>query len=90
MGFFEAGRSHDNGGLGNPWLYFDAATGQPLGAGTGTAGDLFLQAMFPLHSGRVLISLMGLVIATFSLTGVRLGLRRGAARTLRRACPQRP
>ncbi|WP_306591266.1 PepSY domain-containing protein [Geothrix sp. 21YS21S-4] len=96
VGFFEAGRSHGDGGLGNPWLYFDAQTGAPLGAdvpGTGTAGDIFLQAMFPLHSGRilgtpgrVLISLMGLVIATFSATGVLLWLRRRrATRTVQAA-----
>jgi uncharacterized iron-regulated membrane protein len=94
VGFFEVGRSHGDGGLGNPWLYFDAQTGASLGAdvpGTGTAGDLFLQAMFPLHSGRilgtpgrVLVSLMGLAIATFSVTGVLLWLRRRrAARVVR-------
>jgi len=89
VGFFEAGRSHGDGGLGNPWLYFDAATGQAVGAdvpGTGSAGDIFLQAMFPLHSGRilgwpgrVLISLMGLAVATFSATGVLIWLRRRRA-----------
>ncbi|MFN7957944.1 MAG: PepSY-associated TM helix domain-containing protein [Holophagaceae bacterium] len=93
VGFFEAGRSHGDGGLGNPWLYFDAATGAAAGAdipGTGSAGDIFLQAMFPLHSGRilgwpgrVLISLMGLAVATFSATGVMIWLRRRrAARSL--------
>jgi len=89
VGFFEVGRSHGDGGLGNPWLYFDAATGEPAGAdipGTGSAGDLFLQAMFPLHSGRilgwpgrVLISLMGLAVAAFSATGVLIWLRRRRA-----------
>lgn len=86
VGFFERDRSHGDGGLGNPWLYFDSQTGEPAGAdipGAGSAGDLFMQAMFPLHSGRilgtpgrVLISLMGLMVATFSATGLVIWLRR--------------
>jgi uncharacterized iron-regulated membrane protein len=90
VGFFKPGRGHGDGGLGNPWLYFDSRTGQPVGAdvpGTGSAGDLVMQAMFPVHSGRILglpgrilISLMGLAVATFSATGVWLWLRRLKAR----------
>jgi len=90
VGFFEVGRSHGDGGLGNPWLYFDSGTGAPVGAeipGKGSAGDIFLQSMFPLHSGRllgtpgrILISLMGLVVATFSATGVVIWLRKLKAR----------
>ncbi len=90
VGFFDRGHSHGDGGLGNPWLYFDSGTGLLVGAdvpGTGSAGDLLLQAMFPLHSGRILgqpgrilISLMGLVIATFSVTGVWLWFRKAKAR----------
>ncbi len=86
VGFYEPGRDHGDGGLGNPWLYFDAGDGRPRGAdvpGTGSRGDLFMQAMFPLHSGRilgwpgrVLVSAMGLVVASFSVTGVLLWLRR--------------
>jgi uncharacterized iron-regulated membrane protein len=92
VGFFERGRSHGDGGLGNPWLYFDARSGRAIGAdipGQGSGGDLFLQAMFPLHSGRILgtpgrilISLMGFVIALFSVTGVWLWFRK--LRTQRR------
>ncbi|MEP7371046.1 MAG: PepSY-associated TM helix domain-containing protein, partial [Nitrosospira sp.] len=54
--------------------------GSPAGAnvpGTGSAGDIFMQAQFPLHSGRILglpgrifISAMGLLVATLSVTGV--------------------
>ena len=92
VGFFERDRSHGDGGLGNPWLYFDSRTGEAAGSdvpGTGSAGDLFMQAMFPLHSGRILgtpgrilMSVMGLAIATFSVTGVMIWLRR--LRTRRR------
>jgi uncharacterized iron-regulated membrane protein len=90
VGFFEAGRGHGDGGLGNPWLYFDSRSGAPAGAdvpGTGSAGDIFMQAMFPLHSGRilgvtgrVLMSLMGAAIATLSVTGVLIWARKRRAR----------
>ena len=92
VGFFQPGLDHGDGGLGNPWLYFDSQTGAPAGAdipGTGTAGDIFLQSMFPLHSGRilglggrVLISLMGVAVAMFSVTGVLLWARKRRARRL--------
>lgn len=90
VGLFEGDNSHGDGGLGNPWLYFDAQTGAPLGAdvpGRGTAGDIFLQAMFPLHSGRllgvpgrVLISFCGLAVAAFSVTGVMIWAKKRRAR----------
>ena len=90
VGFFTPGHSHGDGGLGNPWLYFDAADGRLLGAeipGQGSAGDIFMQSMFPLHSGRILglpgrilISLSGLAIALLSVTGVLIWLRKRRAR----------
>jgi uncharacterized iron-regulated membrane protein len=80
VGFYEGSDSHTNGGLGNPWLYFDGRDGHAAGAelpGTGSAGDVFLQAQFPLHSGRIagsfgriLVTILGLAIATLSVTGV--------------------
>jgi len=89
VGFFVAGEEHGDGGLGNPWLYFDARDGSAAGAdvpGTGSAGDLFLQAQFPLHSGRIiglpgriLVSLLGLAVATLSATGVVIWLRKRRA-----------
>jgi uncharacterized iron-regulated membrane protein len=94
VGFFEPGLDHGDGGLGNPWLYFDSRSGAPAGAqvpGTGSAGDIFLQAMFPLHSGRIiglpgriLMSLMGVAIAAFSLTGVLIWARKRKARAQQR------
>ncbi len=106
VGFFEPGHDHGDGGLGNPWIYLDARSGEIAGAdvpGTGSAGDLFLQSMFPLHSGRilgvpgrVLISLMGAMVAMLCATGVLLWARKrkaGNARATRNAShamPQAP
>jgi uncharacterized iron-regulated membrane protein len=105
-GFFEPGDEHGDGGLGNPWLYFDGRSGAVVGAqlpGAGSAGDLYLQLQFPLHSGRIAgvpgriaVTLLGLAIATLSVTGVviwarKRNARRHAARkrstTLRRPAP---
>jgi uncharacterized iron-regulated membrane protein len=90
VGFFEPGNDHGDFGLGNAWLYFDAASGKPAGTripGSGTAGDLFMQAQFPLHSGRILglpglilISFMGALVAMLSVTGVIIWLRKRQAR----------
>lgn len=97
VGFFKPGNDHGDGGLsnpelGNPWLYFDAQDGSLVGAevpGTGTAGDIFMQAQFPLHSGRVLgvtgrvlVSLMGVVVAMLSVTGIVIWVRKRRARVL--------
>ena len=80
VGFYEPGNDHGDGGLGNSWLYFDERNGALLGKhipGTGSAGDVFMQAQFPLHSGRILgipgrifVSLLGLSVAILSVTGV--------------------
>ncbi|MGO4612182.1 PepSY domain-containing protein, partial [Variovorax sp. 2RAF20] len=57
----------------------------------GTAADIFVQAPFPLHSGRILgipgrilISLTGLVVAALSVTGVVIWLKKRRARVLRK------
>lgn len=86
VGFFQADNSHGDGGLGNPWLYFDNVSGVFTGdsvPGTGSAGDIFLQAQFPLHSGRILglpgrilISFMGAVVAMLSITGIVIWARK--------------
>ncbi|MBK8676222.1 MAG: PepSY domain-containing protein [Cellvibrionales bacterium] len=86
VSLFEAGNDHGDGGLGNSSLYFDGSDGRLLGAevpGTGSAGDIFLQAQFPLHSGRILgvpgrilISLMGVVVAMLSVTGIIIWMRK--------------
>jgi uncharacterized iron-regulated membrane protein len=88
--FFEPGHEHGDGGLGNPSLFFEGKDGAPAGAnipGSGSAGDIFMQAQFPLHSGRILglpgrimISLMGLLVAMLSVTGVILWQKKRVAR----------
>jgi uncharacterized iron-regulated membrane protein len=90
VGFFAPGNDHGDVGLGNNWLYFDGRTGKPAGGsfpGTGSAGDIFLQAQFPLHSGRILgltgrimISIMGALVAMLSVTGVLIWARKRKAR----------
>jgi uncharacterized iron-regulated membrane protein len=101
VGYFRPG-DEAGSGLGNAWLYWDATTGRRLGAslpGNGSAGDVFLQAQFPLHSGRIAgvpgriaVSAMGLVVAMLSATGLVIWLkkrnaRRVAARRAQRAEP---
>jgi uncharacterized iron-regulated membrane protein len=88
--FFEAGDEHGDGGLGNASLFFEGKDGARAGAripGKGSAGDIFLQAQFPLHSGRILglpgrimISMMGLLVAMLSVTGVIVWQKKRAAR----------
>ena len=90
VGFHEPGAEHGDVGLGVPWLYVDARSGTLLGArvpGEGSAGDLFMQLQFPLHSGRiagvpgrVLVSLLGLLVATLSITGVVIWARKRIAK----------
>jgi uncharacterized iron-regulated membrane protein len=77
-------------GLGASWVYLDSASGRLVAAsipGQGSAGDQFMQAMFPLHSGRlfglagrILISLAGLLVALLSLTGILIWLKKRRAR----------
>ncbi|MES2102699.1 MAG: PepSY-associated TM helix domain-containing protein [Pseudomonadota bacterium] len=95
VGFFEPGNDHGDGGLGNAWLYFDGKDGAAAGAsipGTGSAGDIFLQAQFPLHSGRILgvpgrimISLMGLAVAMLSVTGLVIWVKKRRARMVQKS-----
>lgn len=92
ISFFEPGGDHGAAGVGPPSLYFDGLDGRHLGAylpWTGTAGDLFLQLQFPLHSGRIaglpgriFISFMGLVVAVLSVTGVVIWWQKRSASML--------
>lgn len=94
VGFHEPGDDHGGAGLGYPWLYLDGQDGRLVGAhvpGEGSAGDIFLQAQFPLHSGRIiglpgriLVSLLGLAVAVFSVTGVLIWWRKRRFRRLPR------
>jgi uncharacterized iron-regulated membrane protein len=90
VGFYTTGNDHGDMGLGNPWMYWDAATGKLLGEqipGKGTAGDIFMQVQFPLHSGRILglggrilISAVGIAVAVLSATGLLIWLKKLNAR----------
>ncbi|QDD64891.1 PepSY domain-containing protein [Herbaspirillum seropedicae] len=94
VGYFQPGNDHGDVGLGNAWLYFDANSGAYEGGkipGRGSAGDIFLQAQFPLHSGRILglpgrilISFMGALVAMLSVTGVIIWVRKRKARLQQR------
>ncbi|MGS0892678.1 PepSY-associated TM helix domain-containing protein [Burkholderia stagnalis] len=90
VGFFTPGNDHGDVGLGNPWLYWNAVTGKPVAAqvpGRGSAGDLFMQVQFPLHSGRIAgvagriaVSALGIVIAMLSVTGICIWVKKRSAR----------
>ncbi|MCE3602285.1 PepSY domain-containing protein [Massilia sp. P8910] len=90
VGFFEPGNDHGDVGLGNPWLYFDGTDGRLMAdrvPGSGSAGDIFLQLQFPLHSGRIaglpgriILSLLGVMVAMLSVTGVMIWVRKRRAR----------
>lgn len=94
VAFHEIGGDHGGGGVGPPYLYYDGKTGALLGQRepwVGTAADIFVQAQFPLHSGRILglpgrilISFMGIVVAALSVTGVVIWLKKRKARVKRR------
>lgn len=95
VGFHTPEGDHGVAGMGPPYLYYDGTTGAPLGKYepfVGTAADIFVQAQFPLHSGRILgipgrilMSLMGVVVAMLSVTGVVIWLKKRRARLLRKA-----
>ncbi|RFU45380.1 PepSY domain-containing protein [Paraburkholderia sp. DHOC27] len=90
VGFFQPGDNVVRSGLGTAWLYWDGRNGQRVGSsipGEGSAGDIFLQAQFPLHSGRIIglagrimISAMGLIVAMLSATGLVIWIRKLKAR----------
>lgn len=87
--FFE-GDDHGAAGVGPPAIYVDGNDGAVIGSRVpwkGTVADIFIQAQFPLHSGRILglpgrilISVMGLVVAALSVTGVVIWHRKRRAR----------
>jgi uncharacterized iron-regulated membrane protein len=90
VSFFEPGGEHGEGGMGVRTLYFDGKTGAGLGdeePWAGTAADIFMQLQFPLHSGRIaglpgriLLSIMGLVVAALSFTGIVIWFKKRLAR----------
>jgi uncharacterized iron-regulated membrane protein len=83
------GEEHPTG-LGSPWIYFDGKDGRLIDArvpGTGTAGDIFAELQFPLHSGqiaglagRIIIAITGIAVAMLSVTGVVIWWKKSHAR----------
>lgn len=75
-------------GLSN--IYVSAETGEVLGSHRpwhGTAADVFVQLQLPLHSGRILgmpgrimMSVMGLMVVMLSVTGIVIWERKRRAR----------
>jgi len=92
VSLFQPGNDHGTGGVGPALLYYDGVDGKLLGdrqPWKGTAADIFVQAQFPLHSGRILglpgrilISAMGVVVAMLSVTGVIIWWRKRASRAV--------
>lgn len=88
--FHYPGDEHGSAGVGPARLYFDGEDGRYLGdvqPWKGTAADIFVQVQFPLHSGRILglpgrimISLMGLLVAMLSVTGVYIWWKKSRSR----------
>lgn len=88
--FFHPEDHHGAGGVGHKRLYYDGRDGRYLGdrqPWRGSAADIFAQAQFPLHSGRILglpgrilISFMGLVVAMLCVTGVYVWWKKRKAR----------
>ena len=87
--FFHPGEDHGNGGM-LKMLFVDGKDGALVGGRVpweGTAADVFMQLQFPLHSGRIaglpgriLLSIMGIVVAILSATGIVIWLKKRAAR----------
>lgn len=90
VAFFSPENDRDDDGMGNEVLYLDGDTGAIVGdkvPGHGSAGDIFMQAQLPLHSGRILgtpgrivMSCMGIVVAVLSMTGLVIWVRKRRAR----------
>ncbi len=93
--FFYPGEDHGTAGVAPARLFYDGQDGRTLGARVpwaGTAADIFVQLQFTLHSGRILgipgrilISFMGLLVATLSVTGVVIWYRKRRSRLLAKA-----
>lgn len=97
--FYRPEDDHGAGGVGHKRLYYDGVDGRYLGdrlPWQGTVADVFVQAQFPLHSGRILglpgrilISAMGLLVAMLSATGVYIWWKKRRARSVPRLSPAR-
>lgn len=90
VSFYFPGEDRGTGGMGMKRTFFDASDGRLIGQRIpwhGTAADVFMQMQFPVHSGRILglpgrilMSVMGLVVAVLAATGVVIRYRNRRAR----------
>ena len=89
---------HGSGGM-QKMLILDGKDGTLVGDRVpweGTAADVFMQLQYPLHSGRIagipgriLLSIMGVVVAMLSVTGIVVWFKKRAARKVRHALARR-
>jgi uncharacterized iron-regulated membrane protein len=96
VSFFDPANEMGAMGMGLSNLYIDAKDGSVLGEyrpWQGSAADIFVQLQLPLHSGRILgmpgrilMSLMGVIVAMLSVTGIVIWARKRRSR-LRRCSP---
>ena len=92
--FYNPGEEHGQYGM-TKMLFLDGRSGEAAGGRVpfeGTAADIFMQLQFPLHSGRIaglpgriLISLLGLVVAMLSITGIVIWAKKRGAQAARTA-----
>lgn len=90
ISFFDPNDELGSMGMGLSNIYVSSETGEVLGAYRpwhGTAADVFLQLQLPLHSGRILglsgrilMSLMGLIVVMLSVTGIVIWNKKRRAR----------
>ncbi|MGY1892054.1 PepSY-associated TM helix domain-containing protein [Pseudomonas sp. SDT291_1_S447] len=91
--FYGAGfGQHDTEAHGKSWLFFHGTDGRLLRqeiAGQGTLGEQFYRLQLPIHGGRiigvtgqVMITLLGILIAGLSGTGVYIWWRKWQARRI--------
>ena len=88
-GFAPPGRDGKSG-LGRSSIYVDDRSGAIVDrdiAGHGSIGDIYLQAQYQLHTGRILglpgrilVCVSGILVAMLSVTGVYIWLRKRRAR----------
>ncbi|RST48320.1 PepSY-associated TM helix domain-containing protein [Variovorax sp. DXTD-1] len=92
VSFFDHATHDSSNGMDLSNLYLDGRSGRVITSNRpwhGTAADVFAQLQSPLHGGRILglpgrilMSLMGLVVAGLSVTGIVIWWRKRRARLL--------
>jgi uncharacterized iron-regulated membrane protein len=90
VSFFDPSDEFGSLGMGLSNIYVSSETGEVIGTYQpwhGTAADVFLQLQLPLHSGRILglpgrilMSLMGLIVVILSITGIVIWEKKRRAR----------